>query len=125
MEAAGRGSCPAIDAPEAIMLELTDFTICAAASANVALTSRALQISMAQCKFGDAVLFSNERVGGAFRTVEIDRISSIADYQTFRLRQLPRLVDTPFILSVEWDGYIVDPRAWRPIFREYDYVGAK
>lgn len=28
------------------------------------------------------------------------------------------------VLVVQWDGYVVDPSAWRPDFRLYDYVGA-
>jgi hypothetical protein len=106
-------------------LDLSQITLCAVDSANVPLTARALHLSMQHCKFGDAVLFSHAGAHGLFRTVTIDDIKSIADYQTFRLRKLPALLDTPLALIVEWDGYVVEPRAWRPSFQEFDYIGAK
>lgn len=106
-------------------LNLSDITICAADSANLALTTRALHLSMEKCSFGDAILFSHAHVDASFRTVKINKFNSLADYQIFRLQQLPKLIDTPFALVVEWDGYVTDPRAWHPIFLEYDYIGAR
>lgn len=106
-------------------LALSDVAICAADSANVELTKRALELSMERCAFGDAMLFSHAAVEGAFRTVKIEKITSIADYQGVRLRTLPKLIEAPYALFVEWDGYVIEPRAWKPEFREYDYIGAK
>ena len=34
------------------------------------------------------------------------------------------MISTPFVLVIQWDGYIVDPSAWANAFRKYDYVGA-
>ena len=106
-------------------LDLRDVTLCAADSANVSLTARALRLSMAQCDFADAILFSHVPVSGPFRTVEIGRLASTPAYSTFVLKQLPRPVETPYVLIVQWDGYVVDPTAWRSEFREYDYIGAR
>jgi len=105
--------------------DLRDVTLCAADSANVPLTARALRISMMQCRFADAILFSHAPVAGPFRTVEIGRLDSTPAYSSFVFKQLPGLVETPFVLIVQWDGYIVDPTAWQPDFREYDYIGAR
>lgn len=104
---------------------LSDVVICAADSANVELTKRALELSMERCSFGDAIMFSDATVEGAFRTVKIEKITSIADYQGVRLRILPKLIEAPFALFVEWDGYVIEPRAWNPDFRNYDYIGAR
>jgi hypothetical protein len=106
-------------------LALSDVAICAADSANVELTKRALELSMERCAFGDAIMFSHADVRGAFRTVKIEKISSIADYQGVRLQIVPKLIEAPFALFVEWDGYVIDPRAWNADFRKYDYIGAK
>jgi len=104
-------------------LDLSDVTLCAADSANLALTARALQLSMERCKFAEAVLFSHERLDGDFRTVIGPKFSR-ASYQAFRIKP-PPTVETPFALFIEWDGYVLEPRAWDPSFREYDYIGAK
>src|SRR5262249_423288 len=104
-------------------LDLSDVTLCAADSANLALTARALQLSMERCKFAEAVLFSHERWDGDFRTVigpKFDRTG----YQAFRIKP-PPTVETPFTLFIEWDGYVLEPRAWDPSFREYDYIAAR
>jgi hypothetical protein len=106
-------------------LDLRDVTLCAADSANVSLTARALRLSMAKCDFADAILFSHAPITGPFRAVEIDRLDSTADYSDFVFKRLPVLVETPYVLIVQWDGYVVDPSAWRPVFREYDYIGAR
>lgn len=79
---------------------------------------------MEKCTFRDAVLFSHAPIDAAFRTVKINKLNSTADYQAFRLQHLPKLIETPFALVVEWDGYVVDSRAWHPSFQEYDYIGA-
>jgi len=105
------------------MLDLSDFTICAADSINTALTARALHLSKNNCKFGDAIFFSHVPVDGEFRTEKIAKLD-MASYQAFRLK-LPPVIKTPFVLFVEWDGYVIEPRAWHPSFREYDYIGAK
>jgi hypothetical protein len=106
-------------------LDLKDITICAVDSVNVALTARALERSMTQCSFADAILFSDQPVKGTFRTEKIEKINSTAEYSFFCWKVLPQLVQTRFVLIVQWDGYVVNPGAWKPIFRTYDYIGAR
>jgi len=31
---------------------------------------------------------------------------------------------TQHCLIVQWDGFVLDPEAWDPVFLEYDYIGA-
>ena len=106
-------------------LNLNDVTVCAIDSVNMALSARALHLTMAQCDFADAILFSHVPVEGAFRTVVIENLNSLAAYQFFSVKRLPALIATPFVLVVQWDGYVINPRAWNPSFREYDYIGAR
>ena len=56
---------------------------------------------MTQCEFADAILFSHAPVVGPFRTVEIDRLDSTSEYSTFVFKQLPVLVQTPYVLIVQ------------------------
>ncbi len=106
-------------------LSLGDVTLCAVDSVNVGLAARALRISMGHCEFAEAIHFSHVPVPGPFRCVLIDRIASTTEYSRFVFKRLPDYVHTPYALIVQWDGYVVDPSAWRPAFREYDYIGAK
>ncbi len=64
-------------------------------------------------------------MAGTFRHVRIDRLRSKADYGAFVVKSLPNYVQLPYALVVQWDGYVIDPDAWLPEFRHYDYIGAK
>ena len=105
-------------------IDLADVTICAADSAFVELTARALRLSMEQARFGDAILFSDAPVPGPYRSIEIQPLDSIGAYSRFVLQRLPDFIKTPFALVVQWDGYVVNPAAWANAFRKYDYIGA-
>ena len=79
---------------------------------------------MVGCRFGDAILFSDAKVDGPFRTVPIRRLTSVDDYSQFCLREMVALIRTPFALVVQWDGYVINPQGWANAFRKYDYIGA-
>jgi len=51
-------------------------------------------------------------------------IASGADYSRFVLREMPLHIATSHVLVTQWDGFVVDGRAWRDEFLEYDYIGA-
>src|SRR5205085_391058 len=70
-------------------------------------------------------LFSHVPADGAFRVIEIDRIDSTFAYSQFVFKDLPRVVETPFALMVQWDGYVIDANAWSENFRDFDYIGAR
>jgi Protein of unknown function (DUF5672) len=106
-------------------LDLSDVTICAVDSVNVGPAARALDRSVAQCRFADAILFSHQPAHGSFRTIKTDRIGSTGAYSDFVFKRLPGMIETPFVLIVQWDGYVIDPNAWSPGFRDYDYIGAR
>jgi len=105
-------------------LQLLDTTLCAADTLTPKLAARALEICLDQCDFADAILFSDTPVAGRFRNVRIDPLRSLDDYSLFCLRQMPKLTAGDFVLVVQWDGYVVDPGAWKSGFRKYDYIGA-
>jgi hypothetical protein len=105
-------------------LDLTDVTLCAADSAFVECTGRSLQRCLAQCNFGDVILFSHETVQGPFRTVLIPPLLAIEDYSRFCLLEMGKHIETPFCLVVQWDSFIIDRTAWLRAFRRYDYIGA-
>jgi uncharacterized protein DUF5672/SEC-C motif-containing protein len=106
-------------------LDLKDITLCAADSANVALSARALALSMERCDFADTVLFSHQPAQGLFRSVNIAPLNSRNDYSEFMMRELPNHIDTAYALIVQWDGYVINADAWTPEFRDYDYIGAR
>jgi hypothetical protein len=77
------------------LLDLPDVTICAIDTINPALAARALDLSLSQCRFGDAVLMTHEAVSTRARFVKIDRLQSLEAYSTFMIKQRAKYISTP------------------------------
>ncbi len=105
--------------------DLSDITICAADCIHVPLAAQALERSIDQCQFGDAILFSDKAIPGRFRHVAVNTFRSREDYSAFVTRELIHVIQTKFVLIVQWDGYVVDQNAWSDDFQTYDYIGAR
>lgn len=106
-------------------LSLNDVTLCAVDTINAQLAARALDKSLSQCAFGDAILFSDVTVPTQARIATIDRLHSREAYSAFLLKQLAHHITTPWVLVVQWDGYVLDAKRWSEAFRECDYIGAR
>ncbi len=48
-----------------------------------------------------------------------------SEYSDFMLRNLYDYVKTDYCLTIQWDGFIINPHLWNNKFLEYDYIGAK
>jgi hypothetical protein len=105
-------------------LALHEVTLCAADTINPTLAARALDLSMTQCEFGDALLFTHQDVATRARIVKIDTLRSRQAYSAFMLKELGRHITTPWTLVAQWDGYVLDAARWSESFYEYDYIGA-
>lgn len=58
------------------------------------------------------------------KTVLVDFIKNYDDYSDFCMRRLASSFDTEFVLVVQFDGKIINPKAWNDSFFMYDYIGA-
>ncbi|MDZ7590324.1 MAG: DUF5672 family protein [Rubrivivax sp.] len=109
-------------------LKLAQVTLCAVDTRSPLLAAQSLQRSMAGVDFGRVLLFTRDwaplRPLHGVEVVEIDPLRSGADYSHFVLRRLPDFVRTSHVLVTQWDGFVVDPRAWSDEFLVHDYVGA-
>ena len=54
----------------------------------------------------------------------LPKMPSKAEYNKFILKEFYKFVDTPYLLIVQNDGYILNWRAWSDDFMRYDYIGA-
>ena len=106
------------------MLDLSRITLCAISSVKIPETIKAIEICSNQCLFNNIIFFSDKDVPYRY---EIPEISSIQQYNSFVLHKLPELIIpfmSDFLLTVQWDGFIINPDSWNDIFYEYDYIGA-
>ena len=61
---------------------------------------------------------------GAEVFINDPQINSRQAYSQFIIKELHKHVHTDFVLMVQWDGFIINPDAWSPLFLDYDYIGA-
>lgn len=107
-------------------LELPQVTLCAVDCVRPALAARALRRSQQACRFGDALLLTDAPLADPeFRTGRIDPLGSLDAYSHFVFKKLVDWIETDFVLLVQWDGFVVEPAAWRDEFLGHDYVGAR
>jgi Protein of unknown function (DUF5672) len=107
------------------MLSLPSVTVCAISTVNIALTQRAIDLSCEQCAFGDAVFLTSADVSGNCRIEKTKAFRTHEEVSEFMFRDLVQYIHTPFVLLIQWDGYVTSSEAWNNEFLEYDYIGAK
>lgn len=109
-------------------LALPQVTLVAVDTRAPLLATQALLRSMAGIDFARAILFTHawtpKRPLPGIEIVDIDNITSSAEYSHFILRLMPGWVRTSHVLVTQWDGFVVEPWAWTNTFLAYDYVGA-
>ena len=78
-----------------------------------------------ECIFDRAVFLSDRslRVSGV-ETRVVSRINSKEEYSQFVMKELVHHFNTPHVLLVQHDGFILDGLRWCDHFLAYDYIGA-
>lgn len=59
-----------------------------------------------------------------YRTVRIDPIRTIADYNRLLVNEVIHHVDTDWMMVAQFDGFVLNAAQWSPSFLHYDYIGA-
>jgi len=83
----------------------------------------AADICQKDFKFGAIKLLSSIQDSDP-RVIPIEKVDSIEKYSHFFIKKLHDLVDTDFVLVIQYDGFILNPEAWTDDFLNYDYIGA-
>lgn len=56
--------------------------------------------------------------------IQIPKLASVDQYSRFMLYDLHKYIDTDYALTIQYDGFVVNPSLWRDDFLAYDYIGA-
>jgi hypothetical protein len=111
-----------------VLWDLPQITLCCIDTRSHSLAIAALKRSMAQISFGRVLLISDEQaLKHDLDGIELDLIppiKSIEEYSSFALKKLRDHITTPYVLLIQWDGFIINPSNWSDRFTEYDYIGA-
>ena len=109
------------------MLDLSNVTLVAMTSVKVDATIEALKWSSKDIKFASIKLITDvasNNVPSNILIEKIDKMRNIDEYSYSMIYKLGDYIDTPYAMVVQYDGFIVNPKAWRSEFFEYDYIGA-
>src|SRR5581483_1503806 len=110
-------------------LVLPDVTVVGVDTLTPERTLKALITCERYADFGAKVLITNIAAplttASGIRVVSCEnKIASLDDYSHFMIKRLASFVHTRFALVVQYDGFILNPRAWTDEFLKYDYIGA-
>lgn len=101
-------------------------TLCCVDTEHHALSAAALRRCNELMPFAKTI-FVTDRADFVAPEWELHRIKTLSDYEEynkFMLKNLYFHTETDFLLSVQFDGFVVNPAAWTDEFLEYDYIGA-
>ena len=112
-------------------LRLPDVTLCCVDTTDrLPWAVRALERCVADIVFGDAFLATDAaalaglRLPPGVRGEVIEPLRSIDAYSRFMIERLAPFVRTPYVLIVQWDGFVLDASRWTDEFLQVDYLGA-
>lgn len=97
-------------------MKLKDVTIVCVDSVNTFRALNALERCLTYFDFGGELFIQQDRAGAGIYCIE--------RYSEFMIKELPYFIKTDFALIVQFDGFIVNPKAWTDEFLKYDYIGA-
>ena len=104
-------------------LRLPNITLLGIDCVNVERLQCALDVSQKEIEFGAVKLLSSLPTDYK-RLVKIPHINSIEDYSRFCAVELKNYVETKYVLLVQYDGFVLNPKSWTNEFLKYDYIGA-
>jgi hypothetical protein len=105
------------------MKKLSNVTLLGVDCLNVERIQKALDISSLGIEFGAVKLLTSLPTDDP-RKIEIPHIGSIEEFSRFSLSEFHTYVDTDYVLTVHWDGFVLNPLSWSDEFLAYDYIGA-
>lgn len=85
---------------------------------------QAAEICMKDFTFAEVKLLTSLKTKKNPHIVPIEPIESIEAYSRFAISEIDTYVQTPHVLIIQHDGFILNPQAWTDEYLQYDYIGA-
>lgn len=114
------------------MLNLSEnVSLVAIGSTKIKETHLAIRRCCSLVKFSSLFYFTNKKNSreNYIKYVYIPEIKSKLEYQSFIVKDFPNYI-LPYmkkeshVLVINWDGFVVNPNAWKKYFLKYDYIGS-
>lgn len=104
------------------MIILDNVSLITVSSTKIPETEAAIRQCLQHIRFGEVVFFTDKHV--TFPRIIIPEIKSKREYSYWIIHQLGKHLQTPFALICQWDGFVVNHKAWTNEFLNYDYIGS-
>lgn len=108
-------------------LDLRDVTLWSIAWGNpesIRRVKSVLRYCQTIAEFGSTILFSTDpEHSELWKTVEV-KCGNFSDFNALIDRVVPFYLISPFAMSVQEDGFPIQPELWTEEFLEWDYIGA-
>ncbi len=104
-----------------------DVTLLCADCVHPQLAAFALDFSRRGCDFDRVVLLSHQCpdvLPDGIQFQPISRLASKDAYNLFAIQELHRYVSTPYVLTVQTDGFLLRPERFSRDFLQFDFNGA-
>lgn len=111
-------------------LHLPQLTLCCVDNLYPLLGFEAVQKTCANLSFAEVLFFTSTdfvlptHTVDNLRVVTHEVIRNLEDYSRFMIKNLQAYVKTSHVLTIQWDGYVIQPNSWKEQFLNYDYIGA-
>lgn len=94
------------------MIYLPNITLICITSKNIEGHKKALEYSSIGIEWGDIKCISD---------FELNTLDEYSHAMIFKLKDY---VETDYCITIQDDGFIVNPESWNPMWLNYDYIGA-
>jgi len=102
-------------------LQLPSVTLLIVDSVNAKGAINVLEHCKNLCDFGAVKLLTDIEIDYEHK-VTIPKLNSLVAYSIFMLTKCHLYFNTPHVLIVQRDGFILNPESWNPAWLEYDYI---
>jgi len=106
------------------MINLPNVTLIAVDTAYYDLTRMALEDSCKKLSFAKVIVFTDKPE--SFNVDEIVKIEAKNNTEAEHILwyEVPKHISTSHVLTIQWDGWVINPHLWDNNWLQYDYIGA-
>ncbi len=106
------------------MKSLPDITLIAIDTKYYGLTKLAIEDTCQKLKFARTIIFTDRPE--LFNVDEVIKIKAENNVEAELILwyQVYKYINTSHVLTVQWDGWVVNPHFWDDSWLKYDYIGA-
>jgi hypothetical protein len=109
------------------VLKLSNITLVALSSKYIYETVQAMKYSMRKINFADCIFISHKKPFYLPKSIKFQwtsKLRNIDDYNYKMLFEIHKYIKTEFVLIIQYDGFVIHPDMWQPVFLNFDYIGS-